>query len=116
LKVITGVEVFYHEHLKNFGLEDGETDDSKFRYPGPLPYSKETAVLMLADSVEASSKSLKNYDADAIDELVERIIEARVEKDQFINAPITLRDVTRIKKILKRKLMNIYHVRIEYPQ
>ncbi len=112
----TRVQVFFHEYLRNFGLEENEVDDSNFRYPGPLPYSKETAVLMLADSVEASSKSLKDYDADSIDELVERIIEARVQEGQLINAPITLRDITRIKKILKRKLMNIYHVRIEYPQ
>ncbi len=112
----TRVEVFFRDHIRNFGLEEQDVDDSKFRYPGPLPYSKETAVLMLADSVEASSKSLKNYDADAIDNLVERIIEARLQEDQLINAPLTLRDITRIKKILKRKLMNIYHVRIEYPQ
>ncbi len=112
----TRVQVFFRNYLKSFDLEESEVDDGPFRYPGPLPYSKETAVLMLADSVEASSKSMKNYDADAIDNLVERIIDARLQEDQLINAPITLRDITRIKKILKRKLMNIYHVRIEYPQ
>lgn len=112
----TRVEIFYRNYIKQYGLEEEEVDDSSFRYPGPLPYSKETAVLMLSDSVEASSKSLKDYDADSIDGLVERIIDARVQEGQLINAPITLRDITSIKKILKRKLMNIYHVRIEYPQ
>lgn len=112
----TRLEPFYRKQLKTLNQEEGSVDDSAFIYPGPLPYSKETAVLMLADSVEASSKSLKNYDADAIDALVESIIESRLRENQLINAPITLRDITRIKKILKRKLMNIYHVRIEYPQ
>lgn len=112
----TRMEFFFKAHLEQHGLEADQVDDSNFRYPGPLPYSKETAVLMLSDSVEASSKSLKSYDADSIDDLVERIIDARVNEGQLTNAPITLRDITRIKKILKRKLMNIYHVRIEYPQ
>lgn len=92
-----------------------EVDETKFRYPGPLPYSKETAVLMMADSVEAASRSLKTYNEDSISELVERIINNQANEHQFIHADITFKDITSIKKIFKRMLINIYHVRIEYP-
>jgi putative nucleotidyltransferase with HDIG domain len=106
-------EYFYRMYVKE--NPDEEVDDNMFRYPGPLPYSKETAVLMMADSVEAASKSLKTYTADVIDALVENIINSQIKADQFVNADITFKDITRIKKMFKRKLMNIYHVRIEYP-
>jgi hypothetical protein len=91
-------------------------DEKKFRYPGPIPFSKETAVLMLADSVEASSRSLKNYDAISIDDLVERIFKFKMDENQLINSDLTLRDLTLLKKIFKKRLMNMYHVRIEYPK
>lgn len=91
-------------------------DEKKFRYPGPIPFSKETGVLMLADSVEASSRSLKNYDAISIDDLVERIFKYKMDENQLINSDLTLRDLTLLKKIFKKKLMNMYHVRIEYPR
>jgi len=89
-------------------------DEELFRYPGPIPYSKETAVLMMADAVEASSRSLPVYDAEKIDELVERIIEAQADLHQFDNSDITLKDITAIKKIFKKKLRSIYHVRVAY--
>ena len=104
---------FYKRSLQEIGEL---TDKNKFRYPGPIPFSKETAVLMMADSIEASSRSLKTYDAISIDELVERIINSQVEEQQFNNSDITFRDVNNIKKIFKKRLMNIYHVRIEYPR
>lgn len=91
-------------------------DEKKFRYPGPIPFSKETGVLMLADSVEASSRSLKTYDAVSIDDLVERIFKYKMDENQLINSDLTLRDLTLLKKIFKKKLMNMYHVRIEYPK
>jgi putative nucleotidyltransferase with HDIG domain len=89
-------------------------DEELFRYPGPIPYSKETAVLMMADAVEASSRSLPFYDAEKIDELVERIIESQADLHQFDNSDITLKDITAIKKIFKKKLRSIYHVRVAY--
>ncbi|MBL4593347.1 MAG: HDIG domain-containing protein [Flavobacteriales bacterium] len=95
---------------------DDDFDESVFQYPGPIPYSKETAVLMMADSVEAASRSLKTYDNDSITGLVEGIINAQVNENQFINTNITFADVTTIKKMFIKKLMNIYHVRIEYPK
>lgn len=91
-------------------------NEDLFRYPGPIPFSKETAILMMADGVEASSRSLKKYDAVTIDALVDKIINYQIEENQFINADITFRDINQIKKIFKKRLMNIYHVRIEYPR
>jgi cyclic-di-AMP phosphodiesterase PgpH len=88
---------------------------SKFRYPGPVPYSKETAVLMMSDAVEAASRSLKKYDEESIQILIDKIIDKQIAEEQFVNAPITFRDITRVKKILKKKLMSIYHVRVAYP-
>ncbi|MBC7695603.1 MAG: HDIG domain-containing protein [Burkholderiales bacterium] len=104
--------------LYNYKKEhEGEIiNEELFRYSGPIPFSKETAVLMMADGVEASSRSLKKYDAIAIDELVDRIINHQINENQFMNADITFRDITQIKKIFKKRLMNIYHVRIEYPR
>lgn len=106
-------EFFYVKQLQN--VTDEEVDKSKFTYHGPIPYSKETAVLMMADSVEAASRSLKDKDEKTINELVERVINKQLEQNQFDNSNITMKDITRVKRILKRKLMSIYHVRVEYP-
>jgi putative nucleotidyltransferase with HDIG domain len=110
----TTTRYFLHNYKKE---HDGEIiNEDLFRYPGPIPFSKETAVLMMADGVEAASRSLKKYDAITIDELVDKIINHLTESNQFINADITFRDINQIKKIFKKRLMNIYHVRIEYPR
>lgn len=89
--------------------------ETEFRYPGPIPFSKETAVLMIADGVEAASRSLKSHDAVSINDLVDNIIDYKIAQNQFINSDITFKDITTIKKIFKKRLMNIYHARIEYP-
>ena len=109
----TRVEYFYQNYLKNFPEEF--VDEKKFIYPGPIPFTKETAVLMLADSVEAASRSLKDPDADAINSTVDKIIESKMNQKQLVNANITLGDLTKVTKILKKMLFSIYHVRIEYP-
>lgn len=90
-------------------------NEDDFRYPGPIPFSKETAVLMLADGVEAASRSLKVKDALSINDLVDQIIDYKISQNQLINADITFKDITTIKKIFKKRLMTIYHARIEYP-
>src|SRR5206468_10442176 len=90
-------------------------DEEQFRYPGPLPFSKETAVLMMADSVEAASRSLQQSNETTISELIEKIIASQIEQEQFFNCPITLKDIFDVKQIFKKMLMSIYHVRIEYP-
>lgn len=104
--------------LNNFKKEhQGEKiNEEAFRYPGPIPFSKETAVLMMADGVEAASRSLKKFDALTINELVDRMIDYKIAENQFINAEITFKDITIVKKIFKKRLMNMYHVRIEYPR
>ncbi len=107
------VEYFYLRELQEH--PDHEIDEKRYTYPGPKPFTKETAVLMMADSVEAASRSLKEPNAESIDKLVENIIDKQVEDDQFIYCDITLREITRIKEIFKKKLRSIYHVRIEYP-
>jgi putative nucleotidyltransferase with HDIG domain len=107
------VEYFYLKHQ----MENPEksVDEHPYTYPGPIPFSKETALVMMADSVEAASRSIKKPDDASINELVERIISRQIESGQFINADLTMRDVTRAKEIFKKNLQNIYHVRISYP-
>ncbi|REJ80365.1 MAG: HDIG domain-containing protein [Bacteroidetes bacterium] len=107
------LQYFYQSFLKNF--PEKVPDEAVFRYPGPLPFSRETSVLMMADSVEAASRSLKNPDSESISALVDSIIDHQIEENQFVNSPITLRDISEIRKIFKKMLNSIYHARIEYP-
>lgn len=110
-----GNSLVYYFYKKQ--LDSGvPTDEADFRYPGPIPFSKETAILMISDSVEAASKSLKNPTYEIIDSFVEKIVKKQFDEGQFMNADITLREIERVKKVLKEKLTNIYHLRIEYPE
>ena len=93
-----------------------EIDASNFSYPGPIPFSKETAVLMMADACEAASRSLKTYTAESVNKLIDGIIDGQAKEGQFANADITFKDITTIKSIFKKMLLNIYHVRVEYPK
>lgn len=108
----TRMDYFYQSFLKNF--PEKFVDENIFRYPGPIPFSKETGVLMLADSVEAASRSLKEPDAKSIGNLVDRIIDYKLEQGQLNNSNITLKDIATIRTIFKNMLMSIYHVRIDY--
>lgn len=108
------VQYFYRSYIKKFPNKD--VDISKFSYPGPKPNSKETAVLMMADSVEAASRSLTDYTDATIDNLVESIINKHISDGQLDNSDVTFRDVTTIKAIFKSKIANIYHARIKYPE
>lgn len=110
----TRVEYFYHQYIKSFPAE--EADVERFTYPGPKPFSKETAILMMADSVEAASRSLKEKTAENISQLVDGIIDFQMTSKQFDNADLTLREISAIKNVFKRQLANIYHARIEYPE
>lgn len=107
------VQYFYRSYIKKYPHNVSEIED--FTYPGPKPFTKETAVLMMADSVEAASHSLKEYTEDKINQLVENIVNNQTEDDQFSDAPITLNDIKLIKSVFKKRLTNIYHARIEYP-
>ncbi|QEC52990.1 HD family phosphohydrolase [Anseongella ginsenosidimutans] len=110
----TRVDYFYQSFLKNF--PDRIMDEQIFRYPGPIPFTKEQAVLMLADSVEAASRSLKEPNATNIESLVDRIVDYKIEQNQLVNSDITLRDIATIRSIFKEMLISIYHARIEYPK
>ncbi len=110
-----GTSVVYYFYMK----EKAENDAVKiedFSYPGPKPFSKETAILMMCDSVEAASKSLKEPTTTKINDFVENIINKQMESGQFLNANITFKEIQSLKKVLKHKLANIYHLRIEYPE
>ncbi|WP_283639899.1 HD family phosphohydrolase [Mesonia mobilis] len=107
---------FYNKEKQRLEGTDEEVNPEDFRYPGPEPFSKETAILMMSDSVEAASKSLKEPTATLIDNFVEKIIDKQMDEGQFLNADITFKEIQIIKKVLKRKLKNIYHLRIEYPE
>ncbi|WDF70455.1 HDIG domain-containing protein [Sphingobacterium oryzagri] len=108
----TRVDYFYNVFVKN--NPDKLVDEGIFRYPGPVPFSKETAVLMMADSVEAASRALKEPSEESINKLVDKIIDYKITQRQFINANITMRDITEVSDIFKAMLKSIYHVRIDY--
>ena len=107
-------EYFYINEQK--AHPDEEIDPTPFTYHGPAPFSRETAVLMMADSIEAASHSLKDPDEKKISDLVDNIINKQMEAGQFLNTDLTLHDIETCRKVLKKKLMNIYHVRIAYPE
>ena len=111
-----GTSVVYYFYKKENELMAGDVNVQDFSYPGPRPFSKETAILMMCDSVEAASKSLKEPTSTKIDLFVENIISKQMEYGQFLNANITFKEIESIKKVLKDKLANIYHLRIEYPE
>ncbi len=108
----TTVEYFYKQYIANF--PDEEVDREHFTYPGPKPFSKETAILMMADAAEASARSIKNPTTENIDNLIEMVINKQLKDDQFMDADITLKEITQLKKLFKKKLVNIHHARIEY--
>jgi len=107
------VEYFYRlERKLNPGME---VDQSEFTYHGPSPFSKETAVVMMADSVEAASRSITKPDEQKISDLVDNIFQSLMDNGQFLNSNITMKEINTAKKVLKKKLLNIHHVRIAYP-
>ena len=111
-----GTSLVYYFYKKEEEISGDVVDEADFKYPGPIPFSKETAILMMCDSVEAASKSLKEPNSQSIDLLVERIVNKQMEDGQFMNADITFKELQTTKKVLKKKLKNIYHLRIEYPE
>ena len=94
---------------------DGDFDVSRFRYPGPRPYSRETAVVMIVDTVEAACRSLKQHTKESTDKMIDNLIDSKMQDGQLNNCPLSLDDIARIRKFLKEKMMSIYHVRVEYP-
>lgn len=95
---------------------DIKPNDELFTYPGPLPNSKETAILMMADAVEARVRSLGVCTDTSISDAVEQMIDSQIADGQFKNAPISFRDVETVKEVFKEKVKNMYHSRIVYPE
>ncbi|MCQ2201871.1 MAG: HDIG domain-containing protein [Bacteroidales bacterium] len=95
---------------------DSKVDPKPFTYDGPAPQTKEQAITMMADAVEASSKSLHMYTDDAIEQLVEKIVQIQLEDKQYNASPLTFKDIEVAKQVMKNKLKNIYHARIQYPE
>ena len=110
-----GTSKVYYFYKKQQELSK-EVDVKDFTYKGPKPFSKETAIVMMADGVEAASKSLKEPSYDSLASFINKIIDQQMEDKQFINANITLAEIETVKKVLLNKLVNVYHLRIEYPE
>ncbi len=111
-----GTTLVYYFYKKAQDASEEQISDAPYRYPGPIPFSKETAILMMADSVEAASKSLVNPTFTIIDQFVDRIVGGQMQAGQFLNASITFKEIETVKKVLKHRLTNIYHLRVEYPE
>ena len=108
------VKYFYISYKNKY--PESPIDVSLFTYPGPNPQTQEQAILMMADAVEAASRSLKSYTEEDVNNLVDRIIDSQVHEGYFNQCPITLLDIQAAKEVFKSKLMTIYHTRIQYPE
>ncbi len=105
---------YFYNSFKN-KYPDREIDESKFTYPGPNPFTKETAILMMADSVEAATRSITEFTEETIKQMVEKVINGQIQEGLYKNAPITLKDIETIKQLFIEKLQTYYHTRISYP-
>jgi putative nucleotidyltransferase with HDIG domain len=105
---------FYSKAVKAEG--DGAVDESKFRYPGPRPQRKETALVMLADAVEASVRAASNRSTQSLEQIVARSINERITEGELDDCDLTLKDLDTIKRSFTRQLQGVYHPRIEYPE
>lgn len=110
-----GLAKYFYVNYKN-EHPDEEVAEEAFRYPGPNPSSREQAILMMCDSVEAASRSLKEYTEESISSLVNKIIDTQVSDGFFTDCPITFHDISQAKQILIERLKSMYHTRIEYPE
>lgn len=111
-----GTSKMYYFYAEEGRLHDGVVEHpEEFTYPGPKPVRREVAICMMADAVEAASRSLASYDRESIDALVEKIVDRQVAEHQFSHADLSFAEVTRIKELFKAKLNNIYHSRVSYP-
>lgn len=107
------VEYFYRQYVAHHPHE--QVDETLFTYKGEKPFSKETAVIMIADSIEAAARSLKNISKTDLEHLVNKIIDGKIQTNQLDNSTLTFRDITAIRRSITMQLQNIYHSRIEYP-
>ncbi|MCO6026223.1 HDIG domain-containing protein [Prevotella cerevisiae] len=111
----TGITRYFYVKYKN-EHPDEDVDPADFQYPGPNPFTREQAILMMADTVEAASRSLTEYTEKSITDLVNKLIDGQVEQGFFKECPITFRDIAQAKQVLIERLKAIYHTRISYPE
>ena len=110
-----GKTKYFYIQYKNAHPKD-DIDELLFTYPGPNPFTKEQAILMMADTIEAASRSMPDYTEKSIRELVNKLIDAQVAEGYFRECPITFRDIAYAKTVLIEKLKTIYHTRLSYPE
>ncbi|WP_273412481.1 HD family phosphohydrolase [Prevotella aurantiaca] len=110
-----GLVKYFYINYKN-EHPDEEVDEAPFRYPGPNPWTREQAILMMCDTVEAASRSLPEYTEESISNLVNRLIDSQMADGYFTDCPITFRDISIAKQVLIERLKSIYHTRIQYPE
>ena len=110
-----GLVKYFYINYKN-EHPDEEVDEAPFRYPGPNPWTREQAILMMCDTVEAASRSLPEYTEESISNLVNRLIDSQMANGYFTDCPITFRDISIAKQVLIERLKSIYHTRIQYPE
>jgi putative nucleotidyltransferase with HDIG domain len=111
-----GTSTVYYFYKKQEELTPDKVNIEDFRYLGPKPFSKETAILMMADAVEAASKSLKEPNINELQAFIDKIIDGKMAAQQFNSSDITFSEIETIKKVLFKKLVNVYQLRIEYPE
>jgi len=111
-----GTSTVYYFYKKQEELTPDKVNIEDFRYSGPKPFSKETAILMMADAVEAASKSLKEPNINELQAFIDKIIDGKMAAQQFNSSDITFSEIETIKKVLFKKLVNVYQLRIEYPE
>lgn len=112
----TMVYYFYRKELELKGGRKEEVNESAFRYPGPKPRSKESAIIMICDSVEAASRSIDEISESALNELVARLVSEKAEDGQFDDSQLTFEELGRVKKTLVKTLMLTHHIRVKYPK
>jgi putative nucleotidyltransferase with HDIG domain len=111
----TTIRYFHNKAVQN--AEEGETVDEKlFKYDGPLPFSRETAIVMLADTVEAASRAMKQPTYSRLESLINKLVDAKIDEGQLANTPLTFKDVKKIKEVFLTILNGIYHSRVDYPE
>lgn len=108
------VEYFYRNYLKKVPAD--QVDETKFRYPGPIPMTREMAVVMICDGIEAATRSIKDKDQQRIAGMIDGIIDSKINDGQLQNAPLTLKEIDITRSLLKELISSMYHVRIAYPE
>jgi len=111
----TLVYYFYCKQVEQMGGDPSKVDESQFRYPGPKPKSKESAILMIADSVEAASRSLTEIHETMIEDLIDRLVKEKADEGQFDECRLTFDELGRVKKSMVQTLLVAHHLRVKYP-